>query len=288
VLTVKSTYTVKLLLLLAEPCPVVTDINPVVAPDGTVAVNVVEFNTVTPVEFTPLKLTVGVPLKLVPFTVTKVPVPPELGLKPVTVGGVVTVKLVPLVPVPDPFTTVIAPVLAPDGTVALMLVVLFTVYTASVPLNLTLVTAVKLLPVMLTLVPTGPVPGVKLLTVGAGITVNELPLLAEPAGLVTLTNPVVAVFGTDTVMVVLFTIVNPGAFTPLICTCVAHVKPVPVMVIVVPKVPVDGVNELTVGAGITVKLMLLVPVPKALVTDTVPVLAPAGTVVVIVVSFTTV
>jgi hypothetical protein len=60
------------------------------------------------------------------------------------------------------------------------------------------------------------------------------------------------------------------------------------MVTAVPKVPLVAERPVTVGAGITVKLPELVPVPKGLVTETGPVVAPVGTVVVMVVSLTTV
>lgn len=67
------------------------------------------------------------PVKFVPLITIVVPTPPLLGVNVVTVGGVVTVKFVPLVPVPEPFTTDIAPVVADGGTKAVMLVALLTV-----------------------------------------------------------------------------------------------------------------------------------------------------------------
>ena len=47
------------------------------------------------------------------------------------------------------------------------------------------------------------------------------------------------------------------------CTWVAPVKLVPVMVTEVPTPPLVGVKAVMVGAGITVKLPLLVAVPPA-------------------------
>jgi len=60
------------------------------------------------------------------------------------------------------------------------------------------------------------------------------------------------------------------------------------MVTTVPNVPALGVNELTTGGCITVMIAVLIPVPFGLVALTTPVVAPAGIVVVMVVSLTTV
>ena len=82
--------------------------------------------------------------------------------------GVVTVKLDALVPVPPPFVTAIGPVVAPVGTLAVICVSELTLkVVAFVPLKATLVAPVKLVPVIVTDVPTGPLVGVKELTVGA-------------------------------------------------------------------------------------------------------------------------
>ena len=69
-------------------------------------------------------------------------------------------------------------------------------------------------------------------------------------------------------------------------TAVAPVKLVPVMVTEVPAKPDAGVNELIVGAGIKVKVPLLVAVPPGVVTETVPVLPLATTAVIDVLEFT--
>jgi hypothetical protein len=63
-------------------------------------------------------------------------------------------------------------------------------------LNVTAVAPVKFVPLMVTVVATGPLVGVKLVTVGAGTTVKLLALVAVPPGVVTLTGPVVAAAGT--------------------------------------------------------------------------------------------
>ena len=67
---------------------------------------------------------------------------------------------------------------------------------ALTPLNRTAVAPVKFVPPIVTLVPTGPLAGVKLAIVGAGITVKLVALVAVPPDVVTLTAPVVAPAGT--------------------------------------------------------------------------------------------
>ena len=66
---------------------------------------------------------------------------------------------------------------------------------ALTPLNPTAMVPVKLVPLMVTLVPTGSLLGVKLVIAG-GLTVNALALVAVPPGVVTLIDPVVAPAGT--------------------------------------------------------------------------------------------
>ena len=65
---------------------------------------------------------------------------------------------------------------------------------APVPLKATAVAPVKFVPLIVTLVPTGPLVGVKLVIVGA--TVKLPALVAVPPGVVTLSGPVVAPAGT--------------------------------------------------------------------------------------------
>ena len=71
-----------------------------------------------------------------------------------------------------------------------------TVKVALAPLKATLVAPVKLVPLMVTLVPTGPLAGVKLVIVGGLITVKLLALVAVPPGVVTVMGPDVAPAGT--------------------------------------------------------------------------------------------
>ena len=73
------------------------------------------------------------------------------------------------------------------------------------------------------------------------------------------------------------TTVNVVALVPLKATDVAPVKCEPFTVTVVPMIPLAGVNDVIEGVAITLKLLALVPVPAALVTLIVPVVAPVGT-----------
>ena len=110
---------------------------------------------------------------------------------------------------------------------------------------------------------------------------NGLVETVVPPGVVTEMKPVVAPTGTVTVSWVAETTVNVGALTPLNATVVAPVKKLPVRVTTVPATPAAGVNEVIIGAGMTVKLAAEVAVPVGVVTLIGPVVAPAGTVTVI-------
>ena len=129
--------TVKLTPLLATP-PTVTTTLPVVAPAGTGTTMFVTLQLVG-VAPIPLKVTVLVPWlapKLAPVIVTDVPRTPDVGLRPVMLGGgTVTVKLTPLLATPPTVTTTF-PVVAPLGTGATMLVAAQLVGVAAMPLNL--------------------------------------------------------------------------------------------------------------------------------------------------------
>src|SRR5947207_1601382 len=180
--------TVKLAALLAVPPGVVTLIGPLVAPAGTVAVIAVAEPTVK-LALTLLNSTAVAPLKLVPLIVTLVPTGPLLGVKLVIVGGLMAVKLAALLAVPSEVVTLIGPLVAPAGTVAVIAVAEPTVKLALVPLNSTALAPVKLVPLMVTLVPTGPLPGVKLVIVGGLAMVTVTVTGAVPHGAVTLTVP---------------------------------------------------------------------------------------------------
>ena len=69
---------------------------------------------------------------------------------------------------------------------------------AARPLNATAVAPVKFVPLIVTLVPTGPLAGVKLIIVGGALltTVKLFELVAVPPGVVTPSGPVVTPAGT--------------------------------------------------------------------------------------------
>src|SRR5437773_8337137 len=115
---------------------------------------------------TPLKRTAVAPVRLFPLMVTEVPAGPLVGVNELVVGGDVTAKLLALVAVPPGAVTLIGPEVAPLGTVAVIWMFEFTVKPAAVPLKVTEVAPVRLLPLMVTEVPTGPLVGVNELIVG--------------------------------------------------------------------------------------------------------------------------
>src|SRR6266513_1596783 len=278
--------TVKLAALLAVPSEVVTLIGPLETPAGTVAVIAVAELTVK-LALTLLNSTAVAPLKLVPLIVTLVPTGPLPGVKLEIVGGLMTVKLAALLAVPSEVVTLIGPLVAPAGTVAVIAVAEPTVKLALVPLNSTALAPVKLVPLIVTLVPTGPLPGVKLVIVGGLMTVKLPALLAVPPGVVTLIGPLVAPAGTVVVIAVAELTVKL-ALTLLNSTAVAPLKLVPLMVTLVPTGPLLGVKLEIVGGLMTVKLAALLAVPSEVVTLIGPLVAPAGTVVVIAVAELTV
>jgi hypothetical protein len=272
--------TVKLLALVAVPPGVVTEIGPLVAPLGTVAVTCVDEFTLKLVAATPLNPTPLAPAKLVPRIATIVPDGPFVGVKPVIVGDEDTIKALELVAVPPGVVTEIGPVVAPAGTIAVICVEESTLkLAAAVPLNPTALAPVKLVPVITTLVPAGPPAGEKPEIVGGRTTVNELALVAVPPGVVTEMGPVVAPAGTAAVICVEESTLKLTAPVPLNATSVAPVRLVPVITTLVPTGPVAG--EKFEIAGATAKLLVLAAVPPGVVTEIGPVVAPAGTTAVI-------
>jgi hypothetical protein len=185
--TVKATP-----LLLSEP--LVTTTFPVVALFGTVTVIEV-FDQVLVVALCPLIVTLpAIEPKLEPETVNVAPGAPLDGLK-LVIEGAGTVNALPLLFTPDAVTTIL-PVVAPIGTVVIMLVLVKLDTAAAIPLNFTPgVVDPKLLPLIVTVVPAVPDPGETLLITGAGTTVKFVPLLALPPT-VTVTLPVTAPVGT--------------------------------------------------------------------------------------------
>ena len=246
--------TLKLTPLLATP-PTVTTTLPVVAPVGTGTV-IDDDPQCVGVPALPLNVTVLDPWlepKFDPEIVTEVPGAPEVGDRPDIFGVGSTVKLTPLLATPPTVTTTL-PVLAPDGTGALIEVALQLVGAAVVPLNVTVLepcVAPKFVPLMVITVPTAPEVGDRLLMLGVATTVNVTPLLASPPT-VTTTLPVVAPAGTGTAIEddrhrvgvaavpLNFTVLDPWL----------EPKPDPAMVTEVPTEPEVGDRLLMVGAAV--------------------------------------
>jgi hypothetical protein len=266
--------------LVAVPPGVVTVILPVVAPGGSVAITLLSFTNVNAAD-DPLNRTALTPVKWFPLIVTKVPATPPEGEKPLMVGALlpVTVKLEELVAVPPGVVSVIRPVVAPVGTVAVTLPSFTKTKAAEVPLNRTPLTAVKWFPLIVTDAPIAPLDGEKLLMVGAllELTVKFAVLVVVPDAVVSWIFPVVASDGTVVVTCASDWKLNV-AEVPLNLTPLTPVNPLPVMVTAVPGGPVEGENPLIVGFAGTTKSVVLVPVAPDAVTTILPVVAPIGTV----------
>jgi len=158
--------------LIAVPAGVVTVSGPLVAPAGTAAWIEVSVVTVK-LALTPLNATAVAPVKFVPSIVTLVPTGALVGARPVIVGVPSTVNAMLLYAVPPGPVTLSPPVTAPAGTTAWICVSEVTAKLALTPLyvdpvNVTAVTPVKLVPLIVTLVPTCPFVGAKLVIVGGG------------------------------------------------------------------------------------------------------------------------
>jgi hypothetical protein len=248
----------------------VTPICPVRAPAGTPAFTCVA-DTVVGAVATPPKLTAVAEAMFVPFIVTTAPTAPEAGEKLDTVGaGTVTVKSEALAPVPPGVVTAIGPVVAPAGTFAVTCVAESAVnVVALVPLNVTAEAPVRCVPVIVTLVPTGPLGGENPSTVGAGTSTSKLAALsAVPFGVVTEIFPSGAPAGTVAVMSFESSTVNE-ALVPLNRTAVAPSKFEPVIPTLVPASPLDGVKPSIVGDDRSqdgnLKLPIRVCQPRSLV-----------------------
>jgi len=149
-------------------------------------------------------------------------------------------------------------------------------------LNATPVAPVKLVPVITTAVPTGPLPGLKPEMVGAGtFTVKLLAEMAVPFGVVTEILPVVVPEATVAVICVALFTVKLAAAVELNLTAVAPVKLVPVIVTEVPLPPLVGLKLVIVGAFRIVKLVADAAVPAGVPTRILPVVVLLATVAVI-------
>src|SRR5205807_203639 len=164
-------------------------------------------------------------------------------------GGASTVNALLLVAVPPEVATLIGPLVAPLGTVAVIEVAEPAVKLALTPLKRTAVAPLKLVPLIVTVVPTGPLAGEKLVIVGAlAVTTKPLALVAVPPGVVTRIGPLVAPLGTCARIEVAESTTNP-ALTVLKVTAVAPLKLVPLIVTVVPTGPLAGEKLAILGAG---------------------------------------
>ena len=194
-----TAYTVKLVALLPVPAVVVTEIFPVAAPAGTIAlIHAAEF-TVNEAAATPSNFTDVAPVKFAPLITRVVPGGPDAGENVEITGGSMTVKPAELVAVPPGVVTLTLPVAAVAGTTAVTEVAdRILMVSAAVPSNFTADAAVRLVPKMVTVVPMGPDAGVNDVIVGGAtaFTVNTVAEFPVPAGVVTEIIPDLAVLGT--------------------------------------------------------------------------------------------
>jgi hypothetical protein len=157
----------------------------------------VDDRTEIAVVVTPLNCT-DAPVRSVPPIMIVVPTEPEVGSKALIVGaGAVVVKYDAELACPPGVVTTILPIAKPAGTLAVIVVGETTVNAAPTPLNATPFVPVKVVPVIVTVVPTGPLAGVKDATVGVSwIAWKLVALVAVPAAVVTVIVPVVVPDGT--------------------------------------------------------------------------------------------
>ena len=117
-----------------------------------------------------MNFTLVAPVKFAPVKATLAPTCPLVGEKLVIVGAAaLTVKLLAEVAVPCGVTIKTFPVTAPLGTVAVTLVALTTVNVAAAPPIVTELAPLKCVPVIVTIVPTLPLAGLKLLMAGVAV-----------------------------------------------------------------------------------------------------------------------
>lgn len=153
----------------AVPPGVVTVMDPLAPPTGTVAVIWVALFTVKAAALVPLNETAVAPVRLVPVMVSADPTNPEVGLKLLMVGTEgSTVKEATLVAVPPAVVTVIEPVVAPTGTVVPIWLDVLDVSVAANPLNFTEALP-RFEPLMVTATPGAAESGANPLMIGAGV-----------------------------------------------------------------------------------------------------------------------
>jgi hypothetical protein len=164
-------------------------------------------------------------------------------------AGWVTVKFTPLLAIPETMTVTL-PVVAPAGTCAEILVGLQVVGVAGVPLKANTLAPwarPRLVPVIVTDVPTVPLVGDMLVRVGGNVIVTRL---LETPWTVTTIGPVVAPRGTGTTILVLVQLVGVPR-VPLNVTVLVPCedpKLVPAIVTAVPTAPDVGLSTVMLGA----------------------------------------
>lgn len=178
---------------------------------------------------------------------------------------------------PPGVVTLTGPVLAPDGTIAVIWLSEFTVNCALWPLNEIAEAAVKCVPTIKTVPPTGPLLGVNDAIVGAGDGNTEnTPLSALPPEVTSAIGPDVAFRGTVACnWYCEFTVtLAAGTGTPLNCTVGAVPKFVPLIMITAPIEPLAGVMLAIIGAETVNGIEAM---PPAVATASGPDVACAGT-----------
>ena len=164
--------TVKAAGLVAVPPGVETRTGPVETLTGAVAdMRVGEITLKTALK--PLKVTAVAPVNALPVSSTTVPAAPVVGLRLVIAGAAITLKTAALCAGPFAVAILMGPLAAPTGTVAVIFTVELTVKTSvATPPNDTAVTFAKLAPLIVTVLPGGPLVGVKPLITGPVVTEN--------------------------------------------------------------------------------------------------------------------
>jgi hypothetical protein len=247
-----AAVTVNVTPLLATPPAAVTTTLPVAAPVGTVAVMLDAPQLVIVVALVPLNFTLPFPCdgpKFDPAITMDDPTAPVLGVNDVMLGTAVTVNVTPLLATPPAAVTTTFPVVAPVGTVAVMLdAPQLVIVVALVLLNFTLpfpCDGPKFDPTITMDDPTAPVLGVSDVMLGAAVTVKLFPLLDVPET-VTTTLPVVAPAGTLAVMLDALQLVVVAVVT-LNLTVPLDPKFDPAITMDDPTAPVLGVSDVMLG-----------------------------------------
>ena len=175
-------------------------------------------------------------------------------------GG--TVKFTPALATPFTVTTRL-PLVPGVGTVTVRLVLLQLLAAAAAPLKVTVLepcVAPKLVPTMVTDVPTTPLLGVTLVMPGA--TVKLTGVLETPSTVITIgADPAGRVLGTGTTIVVPFQLLGVAAVPPNVNVLLPWLAPksVPVMVIAVPADARLGDTALIPGTTVKDAVLLAIP-----------------------------